>query len=513
MPLMILIRSSFRRPWLPVGTVCIGSFSFFFFGSAPLRGQSSAELAFQHIQKSDCLGCHRYETRLVGPAFKEVAARYQGDAEAQNKLVAKVRNGGSGNWGNIPMAPHPGLTEQQVTEIVKWILSGEEPPAAQFAATEAPAIPVPSRDAEKIEYKNLIEVAGHPPITHLPPVPVPFDNPMTAEKVALGRQLFFDGRLSGDTRSSCFVCHNPQLGWGDGGQISRGYPGTLHWRNSQTVLNSAYYNKLFWDGSVTSLEGQAKAAATGGVGGNGDESMMEMRLRFIPEYVVAFEDVFGISQPRMKHAWMAIAAFERTLVSDAEKVPYDRYIVGDDAALSDSAKRGMALFHGKANCIQCHNGPLASDQKFHVMGVTENPILEREPLAQITFRYEQYIKGVDQDLYAKANRDHGLYYVTKNPADKGKFRTPSLRELKYTAPYMHNGVFATLDEVVAYYNKGGGKHPGKSKLIQPLNLTGDEQKDIVRFLESLSMDAPLTMPIPPLPDYAVLAEKSASDEN
>ena len=128
----------------------------------------------------------------------------------------------------------------------------------------------------------------------------------------------------------------PALGWGDGGQISRGYPGTKHWRNSQTVLNSAYYNKLFWEGSVTSLEGQAPAAAGGGVAGNGDDSVMEMRLRFLPEYVTEFNKVFGSEWPRINDAWRAIAAYQRTLISDAKKVPADRYAMGDKKALNDS---------------------------------------------------------------------------------------------------------------------------------------------------------------------------------
>ena len=399
------------------------------------------------------------------------------------------------------MAPHPNFTDDEIREIVEWILSGQAPPVVKI---EAPAVKLPEPTATKIEYQNLIQVEGFPPITHLPPVPIPLDNPMTAAKVQLGKKLFFDGRLSGDTRSSCFVCHNPQLGWGDGGQISRGYPGTLHWRNSQTLLNAAYYNKNFWDGSMTSLEDQAKSAATGAVGGNGDGSMMEMRLRFIPEYVQEFKVVFGTSQPRMKQAWMAIAAFERTLVTESDQVPYDRYIAGAEEVLSASAKRGYQLFNGKANCIQCHNGPMVSNQKFHALGVPENPIVKKDPLAQITHRYEQYIKGVAYSFYHSADKDYGLYYVTKNPIDRGKFRVPSLRELIYTAPYMHNGVFETLEEVVDFYNRGGDEALNKTPLLKPLGLTEEEKKDLIAFLKSLSMDQPFTMQIPELPDYQTL---------
>jgi len=343
-----------------------------------------------------------------------------------------------------------------------------------------------------------------PPLGPLPAVPVPADNPMSAEKVELGKKLFFDSRMSGDGSSPCAACHLPEQGWGDAGEISRGYPGTTHWRNSQTIYNSAYYNKLFWEGNVTSLEAQAPAAAEGNVAGNGDPAMMEMRLRFIPEYVAAFKRVFGTEWPRMTHAYMAIAAFERTIVSDPKKVPFDRYTMGDKTALTAAQLRGLALFHGKGGCIQCHHGPLASDQKFHALGVPENDVFKTEPLYQITHRWEQYQKGMAENRYREAGQDFGLYYQTKNPKDDGKFRTPSLRELKYTAPYMHNGVFYTLDEVVDFYNKGGGTAANKSPLMRPLGLGEQERKDLVAFIESLSMDEPLIIKPPALPPYAVM---------
>lgn len=343
-----------------------------------------------------------------------------------------------------------------------------------------------------------------PALGPLGPVPVPADNPMSPEKVELGKKLFFDPRLGGDASSPCSVCHQPDLGWGDAGEISRGYPGTQHWRNSQTILNSAYYNKLFWEGNVTSLEAQAPAAAGGNVAGNGDGSMMEMRLRFIPQYVAEFKKVFGTPWPRILHAWQAIAAFERTLVSDARKVPFDRYAMGDENALSASAERGKAVFEGKAGCIQCHNGPLASDQRFYALGVPENEVFKTDPLFQITHRWEHYQKGVTEPGYRNANLDMGLYYKTKDPKNIGKFRTPSLRELNHTAPYMHNGIFYTLDEVVDFYDAGGGDGPNKSPLIRPLGLTDAEKKDLVAFLESLSMDEPLLVEPPELPEYQVM---------
>jgi cytochrome c peroxidase len=343
-----------------------------------------------------------------------------------------------------------------------------------------------------------------PAIGPLPPVPVPADNPMSKEKVALGKLLFFDPRLSGDASTSCASCHSPKAGWGDGGDISRGYPGTQHWRNSQTILNSAYYKKLFWAGESTSLEAQAKSAATGNTAGNGDTMMMEERLRQIPEYVKRFKKVFGVDWPTIGDAWRAISAFERTLVSKAKNVPFDRYMKGDKSALSASAKRGLKLFNGKALCIKCHNGALFSDESYHNLGMPQNESFEEDPLRQITLRYQNLIRGVPESVYRKADRDYGLYYTTKQNIDKGKFRTPSLRELKYSAPFMHNGVFFELSEVIDFYNKGGGNIPNKSPLMKELKLFESEKKDLEAFLLSLSSDKPLLMNKPALPPYAVM---------
>lgn len=337
----------------------------------------------------------------------------------------------------------------------------------------------------------------YPRLAPLPPVSIPADNLQTAEKIELGKMLFFDNRLSGNGAMGCAACHRPELGWGTGSPISFGYPGTIHWRNSQTILNSAYYNKLFWDGAVTSLETQAPAAAGGAVAGNGDDAMMEMRLAFVPEYRAAFKKVFGTEWPMLYDAWRAIAAFERTIVSDGKKVPFDRFAAGNSKALGESQKRGLALFNGKANCIACHNGPVASDQKFYRTGVPAAKEFTETAEQQITLRWEVYQKGVPEKVYRSASDDHGLYYVTKRPEDIGRWRTPSLRELKYTAPYMHNGAFATLAEVVEFYDRGGGKN---AEVLKPLSLTEQEKKDLVAFLESLSMDEPLIIAEPKLPE-------------
>jgi cytochrome c peroxidase len=343
-----------------------------------------------------------------------------------------------------------------------------------------------------------------PPLATLTPPPIPADNPMTPEKIALGEKLYWDGRLSGNGSMPCSACLLPDLGWGTGGAISFGYPGTQHWRNSQTILNSAYYNKLFWEGSATSLETQAPAAAGGAVAGNGDGSMMEMRLRFVPAYVAAFKDVFGTEWPHVNNAWDAIAAYQRTIVTDATKVPFDRYLAGDTGAMSDAAKRGMDLYNGKAGCISCHNGALASDQKFYNTGVPAAEEFGIDPLYQVTLRWELYQKGVTEEVYRKGDDDLGLYHVTKQPKDKGKFRTPSLREVRWTEPYMHNGAFWSLADVVEFYNAGGGE--GQTAGLQPLGLDDGEKADLVAFLEALSMDEPMLAEPPDLPATATWSE-------
>lgn len=338
--------------------------------------------------------------------------------------------------------------------------------------------------------------------------PIPADNPQTPEKIELGKMLFFDPRLSGNSAMPCSACHLPDAGWDFPDKISLGYPGTVHWRNSQTIINSAYYGNLFWAGSSKSLEAQAKSAAKGAVAGNGEDDMLEARLAFVPEYRERFKDVFGTEYPRLSHAWMAIAAFERTLVQT--DTPFDNYMRGDDAALDDAQKRGLELFTGKAGCSQCHNGALLSNQKYYNLGVPAYDGWETDELAQITFRYELYAKGSTEEMYRTFKDDPGVYFRAKDKNHLGKFRVPSLRYTKYTAPYMHNGMIETLEDVIEFYNQGGGENEfaeTKSELIKPLGLNDDEKADLLAFLESLSGER-IVMEEPELPEYDVLPAAS-----
>jgi len=352
----------------------------------------------------------------------------------------------------------------------------------------------------------------YPALAALPDTPpIPADNKVTAAKVELGKMLFWDPRLGGDASTACVSCHSPDQGWAFSDSLSRGYPGTVHWRNSQTVINAAFLGKQFWAGAARSLEKQAPSAAKGAVAGNGENDVMETRLAFIPEYRKRFAEVFGPGYPRINQAWAAIATFERTLI--VNDTPVDKYLRGDKTALTDQQVRGMKLFNGKAGCIQCHNGKLASDQKYYNLGVPAAERWNEDGLAQISFRYEQYAKGVTQEMYRKIKDDAGLYYRTKQKSDMGKFRTPPLRYTLYTAPYMHNGSFWDLEEVVQFYNAGGGSNDftdgtmasNKTPLLKPLGLSDGEVADLVSFLEGFS-GKELKMPEPKLPPYGPLAQ-------
>lgn len=342
------------------------------------------------------------------------------------------------------------------------------------------------------------------PISPLSAPPEPKDNPTTKEKVELGRLLYFDTRMSADGATSCNTCHPAHTGYTARTAISMGGTGTSHWRNASTLYNVAYFEKFNWDGARGSIEDQNDGAWSGAVAGNVDVDLAEERLAQVPDYRTKFKVVFGEDLPTWANALRSVAAYQRTL--NSKSVPFDAFLKGDDEAIGEAAKRGYKLFTGKANCIQCHDGALLSDDRYHNLGVPPSPDVLNSSNKQITFRFEQASNGVPRKLYESARDDLGLYYVTKRAGDIGKFRTASLRELKHTPPYMHNGVFKTLREVIDFYDQGGGANPNKSPLIKPLKLTKDEKADLLAFLESLSGD-PLSDRPPPLPSYGPYQSK------
>lgn len=351
-----------------------------------------------------------------------------------------------------------------------------------------------------------------PPLAPLGAVPEPSDNITTDAKVALGKLLFFDGRLGGDGSTSCASCHVPEMGWDWPGKLSLGYPGTIHWRNSQTIINAAYYDKLFWAGASKSLEEQARSAAKGAVAGNGEDDLMEARLALIPEYQKQFKTIFGDEWPKINNAWHAIAAFERTLIQ--RDTPLDRFLSGDKSVLTKQQLMGKKIFEGKAGCIKCHNGALASDQSYHNIGVPPSTEWLSNSIAQITMRYELYAKGMSEKQYRHTKADPGAYFRTKHKSMEGKFRTPSLRYTLYTAPYMHNGELATLDDVINFYDRGGFTEDGrttaypetKSNLIKPIGLTSLEKQQLLGFLKSFSGEK-ISIKRPKLPEYKPIFSK------
>lgn len=352
--------------------------------------------------------------------------------------------------------------------------------------------------------------AGPRPLAPLPAVPTPTDNPSSPAKAELGKMLFFDPKLTGDASLSCADCHDPKQGWGFADPISRGYPGAVHWRNSQTVVNSVYLSKLFWQGNAGSPEAQGRIANTGAVAGNGSNDVMEARLRQTPEYIKRFKEVFGTERPLIGDAWNAVATFEREALVQKNS-PLDRYLKGDKKALSAKAVQGKALFEGKANCIACHDGPMLTDEKYYNLGLPRPKEFEESGLHQISFRWEIYQKGLSEKHYREWKDDPGLYHTTKKISDTGKHRTASLRYIKYTAPYMHAGQFFTLEEVIDFYNKGGGeneftqKYGSKSKKLKPLNLTKNEKAALLAFLEELSGEE-IRMAVPQVPGYGVASD-------
>lgn len=327
--------------------------------------------------------------------------------------------------------------------------------------------------------------------------PLPASPALNPKEVELGRQLFFDGRLSGDATLSCASCHDPKKAWTDGLALSKGYPTSLYFRNTPTVLNAAYKKWFYWDGRLPGddLPTVVRDHLSEAHFMQADGRVIEERLRQVPEYEASVKAIYG-GEPSYGKILNALSAYVKSLVS--EGVPLDRYLSGEEEALSPSAKRGMNLFQGKARCAQCHYGPMLTDEQFHYLGLKEHPEVFQEPLRHITFR--RFFKTLGVGGYQTLREDVGLYAITKEPHDRGKFKTPSLREVGRTAPYMHNGTIETLEAVVEFYTQGGGNGPDKDSLLVPLGLSAQEQQDLVAFLEALSGEETAVEP-PALPEY------------
>ncbi len=316
-----------------------------------------------------------------------------------------------------------------------------------------------------------------PALAPLPPPPSPPENPTTPEKVELGKKLFFDRRLSGDGTMTCATCHDPENGFTDALPISLSYPTTRNWRNSPGLVNVAWRKTLFRDGRSSSLEEQALFPMMSPFEMNRNLDYLEEVLKTVPAYVEAFRSVFGGEITRQRVA-QAISAFERTLLS--RDTPLDRHLRGEPGALSARQRAGLDLFLGKAGCAACHNGPTLEDGKFHRLGVPEDLEVKDDPRVLATARFVGKVSGFPD--YRTLREDPGRFLVTKDPADWKAFATPPLREVAATAPYMHNGALGTLQEVIDFYDRGGGDDPKKSPMLRPLGLSREEKESLREFL-------------------------------
>jgi len=283
----------------------------------------------------------------------------------------------------------------------------------------------------------------------------PPDNPVTQEKADLGRRLFFDTTLSADGSLACADCHQPERSFTDGRKVAVGIGGRRGNRNTPTISNRTYGRSFFGDGRIDSLEEQVLQPIQHPKEMGADVPTVVERLRADPAYRRQFEETFG-RPPDARSLSQALATFVRTLLSGASR--YDRYQAGDAAALSPLEQQGLRLFRGTARCANCHAGSNLTDEELHNTGVS----------------------------WGSRPYDSGRASVTGAPDDTGKFKTPTLRDIERTAPYMHDGSVATLADVIAFYDRGGNANPYRDDRLRPLSLTEQEQGALVAFLRALS---------------------------
>jgi cytochrome c peroxidase len=315
--------------------------------------------------------------------------------------------------------------------------------------TKAPA----GLDALKAQY--------HRPTT----IPFPKDNPYTPEKAALGKKLYSDTRLSVTSAQACASCHSPGFGWGDGLALGVGHGMAQLGRHSPTIINAAWGSIFMWDGRLANLEEQALGPIQSPGEMNMPVDQLMDRLTHVPEYKPLFDAAFPNEGMKVTTLAKAIATYERTVVS--ERAPFDAWIGGNEKAIPEEAKRGFALFNGKAQCAACHEGWNFTNEGFQDIGLASEDVGRGK-----------FVPGVIKMQHA--------------------FKTPSLREITRRSPYMHDGSLATLEAVVDHYDHGGVDRPSRSDLMKPLGLTSDEKADLVAFLKTLTSDlSPTAVPVLP----------------
>ncbi len=329
---------------------------------------------------------------------------------------------------------------------------------AMFACTETEPAPVEDTGAVDEAYLR----AMNPPI--LPPMDFPADNTMSPEKAALGKQLFFDTRLSDEGQTSCETCHLPELGWTDAKQFSTTHSGSLNTRHTPTLYNAGYYTEWYWDGRSPTLEAQVLAAWRSQVGATPED--IAVRISEIPEYREQFQTHMN-TDVTPDAIVQSLAAFVRTLVSADS--PWDRYELGDDDAVGADAKAGFDVFSETANCALCHLPPLYTDTLYHNIGV-----------------------GFDAE---EPDMGRGAFLARTEPEPseeaetlQGAFKTPTLRSITESAPYFHDGSAATLEEAVDFVLDGGHANPNLDEKLQPKELTAEQRSQLLAFLRALTPD-------------------------
>lgn len=391
----------------------------------------------------------------------------EGSSAGQMSVELDTTRIGVTHW-NERNKSSPGVARAGVALVLLMMLAAcgtPAPPASDSHISETEG----SRSTLPTAYTTPANLPKAALRTEFPVMAVPADNPTTPPKVELGRQLFYDPVLSASNAMSCATCHHPDQGFSNGAPVSTPRPGAPA-RNVSTIWNAGFSRFLLWDGRMTSLEEQAELPLTLPNEMAETPDKLEQKLRAIPAYVELFDQAFGggAKAVTFDNVKRALAAFERTLVSDDS--PFDRYVAGDANALTPQQQRGLALFFSdRTHCAECHQPPIFASETFRVVGVDS------------------------QDPGRAGVSEQGL---------PGAFKVPTLRNIAQTAPYMHNGSLATLDEVVRFYAGGAGRARGVDKvdpLLKGFELSAEEQADLVAFLHALTDESKL----PPAPDQAL----------
>ena len=426
-----------------------------------------------------CTGCHTIPgvpnaVGQVGPDLSAIGSeagdRVAGtDAESYilesildpNAVIAPLCPSGGECPANV-MPPNMGerLSSTEIDLIVSYLLTKQGGGVAVVAYELTPIEVVRPAEASVIPF-------AEPPKS--------YDDAV----VLLGKYLFFDPRISADANVSCASCHNPENAWANNDALSRGYTGNEYFRNTPTLMNTVYMDYLYWDGRMDGgdMPTLVRDHITEAHFMAQDGRLMTERIKQVPEYVALFEEAWG-KGPSFGGILKSITAYTQSINSGM--TPYDNFMAGDTAALSADAAAGLELFD--ANCASCHSGAVFSDNEFHNTGVPQNGDIWANPQRHIIFR--RFFRQLGVPNYRNLTEDPGRFAVTKEDEDLGAIRTAPLREVARTAPYMHNGVYSTLEEVVEFYNDSMG-----------LNLSSEEMSQLVAFLQSLSSESVTFEPV------------------